>query len=140
MMVASGPGFALAPLYYKELEIDKSAFLAEARGNYDQVITLSPRALSDIAWWATNFHTCSRPMRTQQPSVFLTSDSSGHGWGGTYDTQSTGGQWSAVEQELYAGFLTLQSFCSHMSSVHIRLSMDNSTAVAYILHKGGKKT
>ena len=109
-------------------------------------VTLSPRAHIDIAWWASNFHACSRSMRIQQPSVFLTSDSSDYGWGGTLDSQSTGGQWSATERqehinykELLAGLLTLQCFCSDMSSVHVRISMDNSTAVSYIQRKGGKK-
>ena len=44
-LVASEPGVPLAPLFYKELEIDKTEALNAAKGNFESSMSLTPRAL-----------------------------------------------------------------------------------------------
>ena len=77
------------------------------------------------------------------PTVTLTTDASKLGWGAVLDTQSTGGLWFSTESqnhinylELLAVFLGLQTFCSSLHDCHIRLMVDNTTAVAVINHMG----
>lgn len=60
---------------------------------------------------------------------------------------NTGGRWTTDEMnlhinclELKAAFFSLQAFCSEMSNKHIKIEMDNTTAVAYVNHKGGSRT
>ncbi len=43
------------------------------------------------------------------------------------------------ELELRAAFFTLLSFCGHLSEVHIRLMMDNTTAIACVNNFGSMK-
>ena len=72
------------------------------------------------------------------------SDASTQGWGATCNNTRTEGPWTAQERknhinylELKAAFLGLQIFAAKLKDQHIRLIMDNTTAVAYLNHKGG---
>ena len=65
------------------------------------------------------------------------------GWGVVYGNQSTGGLWSSDEKshhinylELLAVFLGLKVFCRSHRDTHIRLKIDNTTAVVVINHMG----
>ncbi len=83
------------------------------------------------------------------PPVDVTfySDASMKGWGGhTVDNFSTGGDWNEHEQSLYinelelrAAFLTMQSFGQNLSNVHLRLMMDNTSAIACVNNFGSMK-
>ncbi len=64
-----------------------------------------------------------------------------------YRRTMKGGQWSIVEAthhinyfDTTAAFLALQAFCKHMSNIHVRLELDNTTAVTYINNMGGNKS
>ena len=77
------------------------------------------------------------------PNHTLTTDASMDGWGAVFGTRSTGGLWTAQEAkhhinclELLAVFLGLQAFCHSLHNTHIRLMIDNTTAVAVINHMG----
>ena len=83
--------------------------------------------------------------------MFITTDASQLGWGAVLDSheeagdeQSTGGRWNVEEQrehinvlELKAGWLGIETYCSNIESCHVKISMDNTTSVAYINHFGG---
>lgn len=154
-LVAAEQAVELAPLHYKSLEIERNRALTKARGDYETRITLSNSARSDLQWWVDHIDNVSKSIITKSPSIFLTSDASNLGWGGSLvqgnekecksknKRNSTGGRWSPTEselhineQELLGGFLTLQSFCFHSSNVHVRILMDNTTAVACINRQG----
>ena len=68
------------------------------------------------------------------------------GWGeGACDDQSTGGNWSDKESgfhinylELLAAWFALKSFAKVKSDIHIKMCIDNTTALAYIGNMGGK--
>ncbi len=42
--------------------------------------------------------------------------------------------------ETTAAFFALQAFCKHISNIHVRLELDNTTAVTYINNMGGNKS
>ena len=81
----------------------------------------------------------------------LTTDASELGWGAVFETLgeegvqlSTGGQWNLEEKrehinvlELKAALLGIRTFCTECDSTHVKVHMDNTTAIAYINHMGG---
>ena len=75
----------------------------------------------------------------------MTTDSSSTGWGGMCEGVSTGGAWSKLEKlehinylELKAAWLVLQTFAKTMNNTHIKLMIDNTTALTYINKMGGR--
>ena len=71
----------------------------------------------------------------------LTTDASKEGWGAVFGIHFTGGLWAALESrnhinylKFLAVFLGLQVFCKSLRDTHIRLMMDNTTAVAVVNH------
>ena len=63
------------------------------------------------------------------------------------DMVSTGGRWTTEKTchhinvlELKAGFIGLKSFCSLLNGVHIKMELDNTTAIAYLLYFGGSRS
>ncbi len=72
------------------------------------------------------------------------SDASLSGWGATCGDQRTGGPWSSQERhmhinclELLAATLAVQTFTKNLKEVSVLMRIDNTTAVAYVNHKGG---
>ena len=66
------------------------------------------------------------------------------GWGAVSGSLSASGRWSQSEYEhhinyleLLASFHALQCFVSNSRSIHVKLAIDNSTAVGYINNMGG---
>ncbi|XP_063411285.1 uncharacterized protein LOC134694218 [Mytilus trossulus] len=145
-MVASEYGVPYAKLFHKRLHITKNEQLRKQRGNYDAKFGLNEMCKQDINWWIDNIEICKKYVCIGNPEIIIRSDASLTGWGGVYESQSTGGRWSAEENsyhinqlELLAVYLTLKSFCSNASCVHIHAQIDNTTAVTYINKMGGMK-
>lgn len=146
MMVSSFPGVTHGPLFYRLIDNEKSAALAANKGNFDACMTLTPEAKADVHWWIKNIKLTTNPIQHDNPCLTLRSDASNVGWGGVCNRQMTGGNWSPLERKLHINILelkaasfTLQSFCKDYRNCHIRLQLDNTTAVAYINHMGGTK-
>ena len=55
-MVSCTPGVEFAELFYKQLEIEKSEALKNAKGNFEAVMKLSDVALEDVRWWLNRGH------------------------------------------------------------------------------------
>ena len=86
---------------------------------------------------STNVLTRGKPVYT------LTTDACNTGWGAVIVNHSTRGLWTAEEKryhmnylEILSVFLGLQAFYHSYQAIHIRLMIDNSTAVAVINHMG----
>ena len=62
------------------------------------------------------------------------SDASLKGWGGTDGEIDIGGRWGENEKNCLQLFC-LKSFCKNRSGIHVLLTLDNTTAVAYINKK-----
>ena len=106
-------------------------------------MSLSPEVKSELRWWINNSVGAYNIFTREAPTLTLTTDASMLGWGAVLVTQSTGGLWSSTERqnhinylELLAAFLGLQSFCSSKHDCHVRLMIDNTTAVAVINYMG----
>ena len=77
----------------------------------------------------------------------IESDASNGGWGACCNVLRTRGQWSRQEaalhingKELLATFLAVQTFAKNKRVRHIRLKVDNKTAVYYINYMGGTRS
>ncbi|XP_071951900.1 uncharacterized protein [Antedon mediterranea] len=150
-VVASFPGAEYGKLHYRELEREKIKYLAINRGNFEAKIKISICAREEARWWYMNVGQVVRNIHRQNPGLTLESDASGLGWGGSNGITHIGGRWGPVDidqdsifninqLELKAAFLMLQSFCNSKRDIHVRLKLDNTTAIAYINNMGGTKS
>ena len=105
---------------------------------------LDEPAKGEIKWWLRNVATAQKLINQPPPTCFITTDASMLGWGAVYKEKSCGGQWSKEESEFHINVLELRaidfglkSFLGQVQNEHIRVKTDNTTAVAYINHKGG---
>ena len=146
--MASFPGVERGPLHYRHLERDKIENLKRTRGHYDAQMTLSLASVEDIQWWISHIESSFRRISQMAPSFTIESDASSRGWGCCVRGSETtaGGEWSPEEAkhhinylELKAAFLALQSLWREPHR-HVRLMIDNTTAVAYIREMGGSQS
>ena len=149
--VAAFPAVQYGPLHYRALEKEKTAALKANFGHYDRKMQLSDEAKIEVQWWLQNVDEAYSCIYREKPDVELTSDASGLGWGATDGSTHIGGRWNEIEAiiaakneinylELLAAFFALKSFCGDLHNVHVKLNIDNTTAVAYIAHMGGSKS
>ena len=150
-LVALFPGAQYGPLHYRELEKAKTLALSFNRGNYKASMSLPKKAIAELQWWMQNVHKAFSCLKRDPPMMTLTSDASGLGWGITDGHSQNGGKWNDIEKsraanneinylELWAAFMGLRAYASHKSNVHVKLLIDNTTAIAYINHMGGTKS
>ena len=144
-LVAADVAIVNGPLHYKDLEIVRNNALSTNYGNYNASITLTEQSRQTITWWYKHIYHQQRPILIPEPECHLYTDASLTGWGGKLGNVTTGGHWADTEQdhinvlELKAAFLALQSLCRTNLQQHIRLHMDNTTAVACINKCGSTK-
>ena len=100
-------------------------------------------ALAEIAGWKENINSASSDTDAQSRHDFIIfSDASLLGWGASCDLGQTGGHWLVTETgmsinalELKAGLFGLQSLLPRTCR-HVRMMMDNTTAVACVNKMG----
>ena len=139
LMTSSFPGIMYGALHYRALEMEKTCALKQNKGNFDRLMTLSSEAKSDIQWWIDSISVAYNPVNHGDPHIIMTTDASLSGWGACLDGMTTGGRWNPDEAthdinylEMLAVLFALQSFSGKVSAKHIRLMVDNNTAVATI--------
>ena len=142
--VATFQGCLYGPLHYRQLESDKISALKKSQGDYDAPVTLSNLAQQDLHWWIQNIQNAKNSINHPNPTIILESDASNMGWGAVHQTKSTGGRWTHNEQQLHINalemkdaFFALQTFCQDLRDQHVRVMIDNTTAVTYINNMGG---
>ena len=143
MIVASFPAVKYGPLFYRALEEDKKHALKMNKGNFDESMILSKDSKSELQWWLDNVPVAYNDIHETEPDLVMNTDSSLKGWGCSLDDKSTGGPWNEVEKkshinvlEIKAAFLALQCFKTSFQGKHVRLMVDNTTAVACINKMG----
>ena len=79
----------------------------------------------------------------QEPEVVIISGASLTGYGSTCNGVTTAGRWVPEEArfhfnylELKAALFALQSFQKSLGGKHVRIMMDNTTAIACVSHMG----
>ena len=147
LLISSLPGVQYGALFCRYLELCKISALKHSRGNFDKNMTLDDNAKLELKWWIANVMSSYKTIRVPPHSHCITTDASLSGWGCVYMNETTGGRWSKDESdihinvlELKAVLLSLQTFLSHVTSSHIKIKSDNSTAVSYINNLGGVKS
>ena len=146
LLVSSFPGILYGPLYYRQLERDKTTALRQNYGNYNAQMRLSQESFSEIKWWYDNIQTNNYPilLPNTKVDVIIYTDASTKGWGAVKETEKIGGRWSEEEAkyhinclELLAAMFGLKAFCKNEQGIHVKIYSDNSTTVNYINAMGG---
>ena len=85
-----------------------------------------------------------RALLHHPPDIVIETEASRTGWGAVCQGVRTGGLWSQMERklhinclELLAGSFAVKSFTKNRLCVHVRLRMDNTSAVTYVNRLGG---
>ena len=133
-----------APLHYRHLQHLKHQGLARGSG-YDSCLPLSREAREEIQWWLVHLEAWNgKAILSSPPDLVIETDASKVGWGAVCREVRTGGLWSQMEKklhinclELLAGSFAVKSFTKNRLCAHVRLRMDNTTAVAYVNRLGG---
>ena len=127
------------PLYFRHLECGKSLALTQANGDFDSPMTLSVEAKQELSWWVSS-------ASYSYNVASLTTDASLVGWGCMLGEARTGGWWSPDEKskhinylKLLAVYLALQSFTPQVTGKHVKVMVDNMTALSLINHMGTGK-
>ena len=145
LLSSTAPAISVAPFHYRGLQRLRQRALQNSRGNYDHEIVVDKEAEADLLWWVEHVRgSDGHPVVHPSADMILTTDASKSGWGATDQERSTGGMWTQDERkahinclEMKAALLALQTFVSTRQNIHILLLIDNSSAIAYINHKGG---
>ena len=100
-------------------------------------------AKNDFEWWFKNVDDSCNSISHGNPNIKIITDASKMGWGAELENSATGGHWAEKESrqhinvlELIAGFIGLKTFAKKKDNIHIRLRIDNTTAVSTINHIG----
>ena len=143
-MVSALLGIKYGALYYRALETCRNRFLKLANLDYDAPMTLSPDAKVDVQWWLDNVQGCYNVIHPPPVVYTFFTDASLEGWGGTDGHCEIGGRWSQKETllhinalELTAAKLVTMSLAKQLRNCHIKLMLDNTTAIAYVNKMGG---
>lgn len=148
-LVAAFPAVRWGPLFYRQLEKNKSDSLKRSRGNFDATTSMTEAARHELDWWIDNIDQSCQPLEVPDPDVTIYTDASSDadktgGWGAVCENEETGGRWSKSEedchinvQELMAVELGLKSFKQKISGKHVRVRTDNTCALSYLKNMGG---
>ena len=130
-------------LYCRYLEMDKIKALKQSKGNFDPLMSVSKKGVADMKWWLDNLDDSYNDICHPSVDITLYSDVSLRGWGAVMNDTSTGGRWSPSEAEnhincleLLAALFSLKCFQSSLSGEHVKIMIDNTTAVSVINNMG----
>ena len=135
-----------APLCYQNLQRIKNLSLSCSH-SFEAMVTLDDSAKEELLWWVHQLATWNgRTILSETPDLVVESDTSLLGWGAVSGRVRTGGLWSEKERtqhinylELMAGTLAVRTFAKHKRNIHVRLRMDNQTAIFYVNRMGGTR-
>lgn len=143
-LVGLFPGVEFGKLHYRNLERLKIEGLKANRGNFDSKVHLTHESRKDLEWWIKHLPSSKRLITHGPTMLTFRTDASSQGWGAVLNGSCTGGRWTPEEAafhintlELLAVLFGLKSLCAELSDLHIRVEVDNSTAVSYINAMGG---
>ena len=147
LMVASFPGNTYGPLFYRTLDTLKTEALRTSKGSFEAKVQIPDHIWCDVQWWVDNIEHIHKPISHGAPCYVMQTDASTLGWGAHLQGTRTGGQLTEEEAvvhinclEIKAVLLALQSFSTTLAGTHVRLEIDNTTAVSYINCMGGSRS
>jgi hypothetical protein len=136
------------PLYFRELQFFLIAQLHQAVDNYDAGVSLPPSVLSELRRWISFLQVPpSTSLVQQEPTLVVTTDASGSGYGATLEDRELSGSWSQEQQlesmnylELLAIYIAAQEWSDLLSGRVVLFRSDITTAIAYIFHISGTRS
>ena len=143
---SSKPAVLQAPLHYRSVQRllirNLRRLLHPCQPDYLTVVTLDTPSIQDLDWWIQEMKfNCTRKICTSQPNILISTDSSDFAWGAIQNQVKIQGLWRDSQlgwhiniKELMAAFLALQLLLPNCRNVHVQLSLDNTTAFAYLNH------
>ena len=138
-LIASIQAIFPAPLHYRQLQSLKN--IALQSGGELQHESQPQSCMSRGSAVVESTPEClERPSHiTPPPDLVIETDASQQGWGAVCKEVRTGGLWSQNERllhinclELLAGAFAVKCFTKNQICLHVRLRMDNTTAIAYL--------
>ena len=142
-IISSLPAVQYGQCHYRAIEHDKITALKNSKGNFDSHICLSNSATQELHWWLLNLPNSFNFVVKPVVDVTMNSDASLSGWGGVMGEVSTGGHWTPDEAnhhinylEILAAYFVLKSFHQDIVNKHVKIMIDNTTAVAIINNMG----
>ena len=140
------------------MALERSRAVALRDGcHWDMPCHLSPSAIRELRWWASNLAHCpGRPIWMRPPSIVITTDASAMGWGSyvsacsfdrTMVGRSFGGRLPddlvakvSNETELYAIQQAVRTLARVVAlrGHHVRVRTDNTAAMFYVNKGGGR--
>lgn len=146
-MTATVQAVLPAPLHYRSLQLLKNRAFARTQ-SFETSLVISREAKDELRWWIKEVTRWNgRPVALTNPRMVIETDASLLGWGARCKGQSTGGMWTMEERrahinllELLGGTFAVKALAQNVRDAHIKLRMDNQSAVAYINHMGGTRS
>ena len=145
MMTASFPAVIYDPLHYRSIDMDKNEALKKSKGNFNSSMTLSSSSIEDLHLWAVSLPSAFNVVQHSEYEIvilYILMPQPLVG-GGVLGDLSTGGQWTPAESlyhinylEIVAVLMTLKAFHNYVKDKHVRVFIDNTTAVGTINHMG----
>ena len=105
-------------------------------------------ARTELHWWINEIENWNgNSILPQTPDMAIETDASLLGRGASMGSTTTGGLWPQDERlqhinvlELKGGAFAVKAFTKGLRSIHVRLRMDNTIAIAYLNHMGGMRS
>ena len=142
-LTSSFPGVKFGPLYYRNLDREKTIALKKHFGNFKSMMTLTADADEELKWWSSNVLKSYNNIWHKNPNFIISTDASKSGWGAVWEKNTASGLWlieEAVchinELEISAILFGLQSLMSELYNCHVKILSNNTTAV-HCLNKMG---
>jgi hypothetical protein len=148
-LLATHPGNPWAPLFTKQMEIDKLQALACNRFDFDAFMWISDTVKSDLTWWLENLGHTKAHIGEQYPDFVIHTDASLQGYGFFVPESGiqAGSRWGAEESDYHINVLellaidySLKATVADRHDIHVRIMCDNTTAIAGIRKQGSTRT
>ncbi len=129
--------------HYRSLEEAKLKALQLNKFNFNAPFVWPSDCLPDLQWWLRELRNCCTSFEEPVPTTTIITDASLEGWGAIWGERSVFGGWEKDESridelELQAVLIALQTFPVAEHHRVILARCDNTVAVAYLNHMGGR--
>ncbi len=129
--------------HYRMLEEAKLQALRENHFNFNAPFIWPAACLPSLQWWLKQVPNCCTTFEQLIPTTTIITDASLEGWGAIWGQQQVFGSWEKDEVridelELKTVLMALQTFPVAKEHSVISVRCDNTVAVAYINHMGGR--
>jgi hypothetical protein len=143
LLVSSTLATKYGKAHYRTLEEAKLKSLQQENFNFDAQFQWPQECLPDLQWWLQQLPKCRTSFLEPRPTTTVITDASLEGWGAIWEDQRVYGGWEKDESridelELHAVLVALQTFPIAQQHKVILARCDNTVAVAYINHMGGR--